>query len=123
VEPIRRVACRLPWWLTKYGLALPLVAPYFLYAKVLKALARPSGPIRLFERFIPLYAYSLWIAERPFPFFLHVAFDQLVTPRTQYFRRPEIEAWLSDPAIDPDSLYLIFRNGNSWKFGGRRRER
>ena len=40
VEPIRRVASRLPWWMTKYGLALPLVVPFFLYARLLRALAR-----------------------------------------------------------------------------------
>ena len=28
---------------------------------------------------------------------------------------------VSDPVIDPSSTYLVHRNGNSWKFGGRRR--
>ena len=117
VDPIRRVACRLPWWITKYGLATPLVAPYFLYAKALR---------RWFagERyaFLPLHAYSLWIARRGFAFFRHVAFDQLVTPRTTYLRRETIEAWVATHAeVDPDTTYVLLRNGNSWKFGGRKK--
>jgi SAM-dependent methyltransferase len=114
VDPVRRVASRLPWWLTRYGIALPLVLPYFVWAKVISrapALARR----------MPLGEYTLWIARERLAFFHHVAFDQLVTPRTVYFTRSEIEGWLRDPRIDPASVYLIFRNGNSWKFGGRRR--
>jgi SAM-dependent methyltransferase len=115
VDPIRRLASRLPWWFTKYLLATPLVAPYFLYAKILRALRWKS------LRGLPLYDYSLWIAERDFPFFRHVAFDQLVTPQTVYLRRTTIDEWLSDKQIVPGSTYTIFRNGNSWKFGGIKR--
>jgi hypothetical protein len=115
VDPIRRIASRLPWWLTKYGLATPLVAPYFAYAKLLAAL-----PGWRFLRRAPLYEYSLWIAKREFAFFRHVAFDQLVTPQTVYIARETIDAWLkSSPRIVPESTYIAMRNGNSWKFGGR----
>jgi SAM-dependent methyltransferase len=114
VDPLRRVASRLPWWLTKYGLATPLVFPYYLYAKLLRALPRWS-----WLRGLPLHDYSLWIAEREFAFFRHVAFDQLVTPRTVYLERATIEEWLRDARIEPGSTYVTMRNGNSWKFGGR----
>lgn len=118
VEPLRRIACKMPWWLTKYGIATPLVLPYFVYAK---ALAAGTGRRRLLS-FLPLHDYSLWIARRDFAFFRHVAFDQLVTPTTCYVRRSTIEAWLSrHPDVDPESTYIVLRNGNSWKFGGRRR--
>ena len=116
VDPIRKVAARLPWWLTKYGLATPLVFPYYLYAKALAALPRWKALTGL-----PLYEYSLWIAKREYAFFRHVAFDQLVTPQTVYIDRPTLEAWLRDERIAPDSGYIIMRNGNSWKFGGERR--
>jgi SAM-dependent methyltransferase len=116
VEPIRRVASKLPWWLSKYGIATPLVMPYYLYAKLLAAL--PRWPVL---RSLPLYEYSLWIAEREFAFFRHVAFDQIVTPSTVYIDRPTIERWLADPRIDPQAAYVVMRNGNSWKFGGRAR--
>ena len=117
VEPIRKVACRLPWWFTKYLVATPLVVPYYVYAKgVRRWLAGESF------RFLPLHAYSLWIAQRDFLFFRHVAFDQLVTPQTAYISKPTIERWLSShPEVEPGSTYVIFRNGNSWKFGGRRK--
>jgi SAM-dependent methyltransferase len=114
VDPIRRVASRLPWWMTKYLVATPLVFPYFLYAKLLESLPRWR-----FLAHLPLYEYSLWIAKREFAFFRHVAFDQLVTPQTMYIRRQTLEEWLrSNPRIIPQSAYIQRRNGNSWKFGG-----
>jgi SAM-dependent methyltransferase len=116
VDPLRRIASRLPWWFTKYLLATPLVAPYYLYAKALA-----SAPRWRWLAALPLYEYSLWIARREFAFFRHVAFDQLVTPQTTYLDRATIEEWLAHPAVEPASAYVIMRNGNSWKFGGRTR--
>jgi SAM-dependent methyltransferase len=119
VDPLRRIASRLPWWLTKYGLAAPLVLPYFLYAKALRALPRWKALDAL-----PLHDYSLWIARREFAFFRHVAFDQLVAPQTAYLDRGTLEAWLAGNAgVLPGSTYVTMRNGNSWKFGGRTREK
>lgn len=119
VEPLRRVASRLPWWLTKYVLATPLVVPYFLYARVLAAAPRWRWLAAL-----PLYGYSLWIARREFAFFRHVAFDQLVAPQTAYLERATIEGWLAaNESIAPGSAYVMMRNANSWKFGGRTRRR
>jgi len=114
VDPIRRAVTRLPWWLVKYGIATPLVCPFFVYAKLLAALPRWQLLASL-----PLYEYSLWIARREFAFFRHVAFDQLVTPRTVYLDRATVEGWLrGNDRIVPSSSYIIMRNGNSWKFGG-----
>jgi SAM-dependent methyltransferase len=118
VDPIRRLTSRLPWWLTKYLIALPLVLPYYAYAKLVRLLSRGKRRSTL-ARILPLYDYSLWIAERDLGFFRHVAFDQLVTPRTVYINRSRVERWLADPRVEPGSSYLIFRNANSWKFGGR----
>jgi SAM-dependent methyltransferase len=121
VDPIRRLASHLPWWFTKYAIATPLTVPFYLYAKALRALVR-GAPERW--RHAPLRDYCLWIAPREFAFFRHVAFDQLVTPRTVYVRRSEIESWLAQaPEIEPGTSYIIFRNGNSWKFGGQTRAR
>jgi SAM-dependent methyltransferase len=116
VDPLRRLASRLPWWFTKYLLATPLVVPYYAYARALAALPRWK-----WLRALPLYEYSLWIARREFAFFRHVAFDQLVAPQTAYLDRATIESWLAHPAVEPGSAYLVMRNGNSWKFGGRTR--
>ena len=116
VDPIRKVVSKLPWWFTKYLVATPLVVPYYLYAKVLASL-----PACSFLKRFPLYEYSLWISKREFAFFRHVAFDQLVTPRTAYIPRATVDSWLrQDPRIDQKTIYIIRRNGNSWKFGGRR---
>jgi SAM-dependent methyltransferase len=120
VDPVRRVSSRLPWWITKYGVALPLVLPYFAYAKTLHGL-RPNGAPRWLRPFLPLHDYSLWIASRGFGFFHHVAFDQLLTPTTAYLSRDTVDRWLRDESIEPGSTYVVFRNGNSWKLGGRKR--
>jgi SAM-dependent methyltransferase len=117
VEPIRKIASRLPWWFTKYAVATPLAVPFYLYAKVLRVLV---GSRTDAMKGAPLRDYCLWIAPREFTFFRHVAFDQLVTPQTAYIKREQIERWLSDaPEVEPESSYIIFRNGNSWKFGGK----
>lgn len=114
VEPIRKAACRLPWFFTKYFVATPLAVPYFFYAKLLSAFQEKES----LKKF-PLYDYSLWIGKREFSFFRHVAFDQLVTPQTVFIEKKTIEKWLSGyPEIVKDSIYITMRNGNSWKFGG-----
>jgi SAM-dependent methyltransferase len=121
VDPIRRLASKLPWWLNKYGVALPLVVPYYLYAKSVRALSALAALHPLLRR-LPLHDYSQWIAQRGFRFFWHVAFDQLVTPQTVYLSRANVQALLDGEAdVDPASTYVIARNGHSWKFGGRRR--
>jgi len=122
VEPIRKIASRLPWWITKYLVATPLAVPYYLYAKLLHALCRlfPRAAPK-FLAWVPLRDYSLWIAKRGFLFFRHVAFDQLVTPQTTYISRAEIKEWIrQSPEVEQGSSYIICRNGNSWKFGGRK---
>jgi SAM-dependent methyltransferase len=118
VEPVRRIASRLPWWITKYLIALPMVVPYFLYARLLKTFGLLTEKSLL--RWLPLFGHTRWIAPEPLRFFHHVAFDQLVTPRTRYIHRKTVERWLQMPGIDRSSTYIVFRNGNSWKFGGRR---
>ncbi len=114
VDPIRKISSHLPWWFTKYLIATPLTIPYFFYAHII-------SQSTIFKKF-PLYDYSKWITKRPFSFFRHVAFDQLVTPQTAYISKEMIQKWLeSFKEIDPSSNYIIFRNGNSWKFGGTKR--
>jgi SAM-dependent methyltransferase len=115
VDPIRKVSCKLPWWVTKHFLATPLVVPFYVYAKVMRVLPRWQFLYKL-----PLYEYALWISQRDYLFFRHAAFDQLVTPQTTYIPRNTIKKWLkSNDRIDQSSTYIIMRNGNSWKFGGR----
>lgn len=117
VDPIRKVVSKLPWWFTKYFVALPLAVPFFTYAKLV---ATMSGIWPKIRSIAPLGDYCAWIAKREFAFFHHVAFDQLVTPQTSYISRETVEEWLASPEVEKGSTYLIFRNGNSWKFGGRR---
>lgn len=113
VEPLRRITSRLPWWITKYAIATPLSFIFYLYAHLVRALCFIPLVMKL-----PLAEYSMWITKRGFLFFRHVAFDQLVTPQTQFINKQQLNEWLEDERIVPGSEYIIFRNGNSWKFGG-----
>jgi SAM-dependent methyltransferase len=115
VEPLRIIVNQLPWWLNKFLIALPLSIPFYFYGK-LCSLLKKFGFSNLS---IPLFDYMIWVSKRDFRFHHHVAFDQLVTPTTHYFKRGRIEKWLEHPEIDPSSIYIKFRNGNGWKFGGR----
>lgn len=115
VEPLRRVACRLPWRVNKYGVALPLAVPFFAVARTLHALRDWPPTDRL-----PMVDYFRHIGAREFAFHHHVAFDQLVTPQTRFIRRTEITAWLAAVADQVRDTYILPRNGNSWKFGGQR---
>ena len=110
----------LPWWVTKYGIATPLVVAVLpLREDARRASATGNGLARL-----PLHDYSLWIAQREFAFFRHVAFDQLVTPQTAYIDRARrSRRGCATPDIAPGSAYVTMRNGNSWKFGRHAPER
>lgn len=110
VEPLRKIASRVPWRLNKYGIALPLAVPFFLASRCVKGWGRDA------LKNMPLYDYLNWIGDYSFAFHHHVAFDQLVSPRTAYIRKETIKEWLRQ--ADLDNPYIIARNGNSWKFGG-----
>jgi len=117
VEPIRKIASKLPWWITKYLIATPMAVPFFCYGKIVDNVPFLSR----FKTYLPLYSYMRWIGSKPYSFYRHVAFDQLVTPQTVYLSKYEIEEWLSSStSVSDESVYCIYRNGNSWKFGGRK---
>lgn len=114
VDPIRKIVSNFPWRITKYFVATPLVIPYFIYSKLISKFQH----INILKK-LPPHSYSCWISKRNFNFYQHVAFDQLVTPQTVYISRQTIEKWLESISnIKQNSTYIVFRNGNSWKFGG-----
>lgn len=115
VDPLRKLVNHLPWAVNKYAVALPLSVPFFVYSKLCRGLSAILGE----SLPLPMFAYMLWIGKRDFNFHHHVAFDQLVTPTTHYIDKKTIEAWLEDDRIESSSRYIVFRNGNGWKFGGR----
>jgi len=116
---LRALTARLPWWATRYGAALAVAVLGFSYARGLRALRRLGAGHWL--RRLPQAEYCLEIADRDFAFFHHLATDFLVALRTVYIERARVERWLAHPEVEPGSTYLVHRNGNSWKFGGRRR--
>ena len=62
----------------------------------------------------------MWIGKEPFKYFRHTAFDALIAHRTTYISQSTLVDWLASYAvIDKSTVYIIQRNGNSWKFGGK----
>ena len=117
VEPIRKIASKLPWRVNKYLVAVPLALFFFVLCQDCSAKAVPH---KVFSRF-PMYCYCRWIAKRGFSFFHHVVFDQLVTPQTEYLERPTIENWLEDSRID--SVFNLYPDAQRqfmevWRAGG-----
>jgi SAM-dependent methyltransferase len=115
VDAIRRAGARLPWWVTKWVSGLAIGSVLWAWTKLLRRLPR-----RLAGR-LPAGAYCLSLGDRDFAFFHFLATDFLVARHTVYLERATLEAWLRHPEVDPASVYLIHRNGNSWTFGGRLR--
>ena len=110
VDPIRRVACRFPVVANEVRRRAAARFPVLRLREddrdpVARAIARGASTVSR--------ASSLWPSTaggsrvRPFGFFHHVAFDQLVTPRTHYFSRDAVEAMLRHPDVDPASIYLV----------------
>lgn len=113
VEPLRRVCRYLPWRITDL-IAIGAIMPFYMYAKLLtkfKHITQLQG--------LPLYQYAMWIGKEPFKYFRHMAFDALIAHRTIYISQSTIVDWLASySVIDKSTVYIIQRNGNSWKFGG-----
>jgi SAM-dependent methyltransferase len=121
IDRVRRVAERMPLWATRWIWGLAVALPAFVYAKALRLLAGGAAkPTGLLAR-LPAADYALSIADRDFAFFHFLATDFLVARRTVYLDRATLERWLAHPEVEPGSVYLVHRNGNSWKFGGRKR--
>jgi hypothetical protein len=100
---------------TKWVSGLAIGSVLWAWTKLLRRLPR-----RLAGR-LPAGAYCLSLGDRDFAFFHFLATDFLVARHTVYLERATLEAWLRHPEVDPASVYLIHRNGNSWTFGGRLR--
>ena len=119
LDVVRKLSARLPWWANKWGPGFVIAALLFAYTKAVGFLERIGGE-RL-ARALPLHAYCRSVADRDFAFFHFLATDFLVARHTVYLDRDRLVTWLSRQEVDPESTYLIHRNGNSWTFGGRRR--
>jgi len=113
-DALRRACTGLPWWAVKWGPGLALAVALWTWSRLLRLLPRRLA------LGLPAGGYARSLALRDFAFCHFVATDFLVARHTVYLERPTLEAWLRDPEVDPDRVYLLHRNGNSWTFGGRR---
>lgn len=107
IDPLRKhVFSRLPHWLLKWVVSLPLAT--LLWPLVRAAKAGASFPHSTYFRFL---------SERDFSFAHGVVFDHLVAPTSHYIRRHEFESWFEHAGLT--DVQITWRNRNSWRGLGR----
>jgi uncharacterized protein YbaR (Trm112 family)/SAM-dependent methyltransferase len=108
IDPLRKLASRLPVRWVRYGLALPMSVP--LYA-LLHTVYHPAlQPV--FGK-LPYYDYFQWLRKYGFRYVLGMVTDQLVPPRTHYLSRPQLTQWIERAALVLESITP--RNNISWR--------
>ncbi len=85
----------------------------------IRALYVPLHGTRLYRR-LPQNDYMYSIHEFPFRYIYNIVFDHLVAPTAVYLRKEEFQAWFENVGLE--SVELTWRNQNSWRGRGRRRE-
>jgi SAM-dependent methyltransferase len=119
VDALRELGARLSWRTIKWTSGRLVAVALFVYARILRLAAMIVGDEKI--RKLPASIYALSIANRDFAFVHFLATDFLVARHTVYLDRATLEGWLRHEAIEADTVYLIHRNANSWKFGGRKK--
>jgi len=107
VDPVRKhVLRRLPRWIVKWIVSLPLAL-----------LLMPLIGAAKWSAHMPYGDYLRWLGERDFEFVHGVVFDHLVAPTSHYVRREEFEQWFEQAGLE--GVTITWRNKNSWRGLGR----
>jgi len=87
VEPLRRVISKFHPQII-LGLSLPPAIGFFCISRALKTIDKWN---KNFPRFFPMGSYFSYMGHFPFKYQFNTVFDQLVAPRTHYFKKEELE--------------------------------
>lgn len=108
IEPLRHFFKLLPPRLA-YALAWPPALLFFLATKSTALL----GKVQWLRRIIPLADYLIYMAGFPFKYQHNSVYDQLIAPRSYFFRREELEKLFA--GLGADQITISSRNGMSWR--------
>lgn len=109
VEPIRRILSKCP---PKFILAISLLPAvgFFSMARLYHSLHKWSKKV---VRHLPLGTYFAYMGAFPFKYQFNTVFDQLVAPRTHYFKREELVAIFEE--LPFRKVKITSRNKMSWR--------
>jgi uncharacterized protein YbaR (Trm112 family) len=113
IDPLRRLACRLPVRLVRFLLALPLA---LVLAALLHTIYHPAldkGWLGRGLEKLPYRRYFQWLRPAGFRYVWGMITDQLIPPRTHYLARKTLQSWLEKAGWQADSLTA--RNNISWR--------
>jgi SAM-dependent methyltransferase len=108
IEPLRRLLSPSdPRWV--YVLSLPLAGLFFVCGKSYRILVR----LPVVGRVLPMKSYFLYMARFPFRYQHNSVYDQLIAPRTHYFRQGEL--LLAFAKLGFKKTFITSRNRMSWR--------
>lgn len=113
VEPMRKLAYKLPVRFVRYWIAGPLGLLLFL---LLHTLYNPRLPH--FFRSLPYWSYFQWLRTYGFGYVVGMVTDQLIPPRTNYHTGGELRRWYERAGFAMEDMTP--RNNISWRVLGRR---
>jgi SAM-dependent methyltransferase len=92
-----------------YVLSFPWAALFFLVGKIYRVLVK----IPLVKKLLPMKEYFLYMSRFPFKYQHNTVYDQLIAPRTYYFKKEELDALFG--RLNFKSVLITSRNGMSWR--------
>ena len=108
IEPLRYFFRLLPPRLA-YALAWPPAMLFFLATKSAALL----GKVPFLRRIMPMADYLVYMAGFPFKYQHNSVYDQLIAPRSYFFRRAELEKMFAE--LGARETTISNRNGMSWR--------
>jgi SAM-dependent methyltransferase len=99
-----RLDLRLVYWMS-----FPWAVLFYFFGRAARAL---SG-LPFLPNLLPMTDYFLYMSQFPFKYQHNTVFDQLIAPRTYYFKKEELEDIFREPRFK--RLHISSRNGMSWR--------
>ncbi len=112
VDPLRKVFSKLPVWLVRYGIALPMSILLF---PLLHTLYHPA--LQPLLGWLPYHAYFGWLRRYGFGYVLGMITDQLIPPRTHYLSKSDVLGWFERAKLQMEAITA--RNNISWRALGK----
>jgi SAM-dependent methyltransferase len=108
VGALRFVTLRLNLRLV-YWISYPWAGLFYLLSRT----ARVLSGLPLLRNLLPMKDYFLYMSRFPFKYQHNTVFDQLIAPRTYYFKKEELEDIFRE--LRYKRLHISSRNGMSWR--------
>jgi SAM-dependent methyltransferase len=109
IEPIRKLLSFFPPFIIFILSVIPAVS-FYIIAKIYKIACKLSKKLC---KFLPLGEYFSYMANFPFKYQFNTVFDQLVAPRSYFFKKEELETIFK--SFKFQEVIITPRNNMSWR--------